>query len=156
MQINELFIWLIQFSPIIGGAVILCLATHRKNLAPFIGSISVFISWIFSCWLLVSSIAEEGSLFISTQHEWFSAFNLNINIGVMSDGLTAMMCFVVTSVALLVEIFSKGYMEHEDGIARYYVFLSIFIFSMLGAVLAVNLLQVFIFRDLMGLCSFLF
>ena len=155
MQINELFIWLIQFSPIIGGVVILCLATHRKNLSPFIGSISVFISWIFSCWLLISSIAEEGSLFISTQHEWFSAFNLNINIGVMSDGLTAMMCVVVTSVALLVEIFSKGYMEHEDGIARYYVFLSIFIFSMLGAVLAVNLLQVFIFWELMGLCSFL-
>ena len=101
MQINELFIWLIQFSPIIGGVVILCLATHRKNLAPFIGSISVFISWIFSCWLLVSSIAEEGSLFISTQHEWFSAFNLNINIGVMSDGLTAMMFPVIKFIVLL-------------------------------------------------------
>ena len=155
MQINELFIWLIQFSPIIGCIAILCLMHNRKHLAPFIGSFSVFVAWIFSCWLLISSFSEKGSLFINNQYEWLSAFDMTISLGVMSDGLTAMMCFVVTSVALLVEIFSKGYMEHDKGIARYYIFLSIFIFSMLGAVLAVNLLQIFIFWELMGLCSFL-
>ena len=155
MQINEFCILLIQFTPIIGGLIILCLMNRSKNLAPFISSLSIFISWVFSCWLLLSSVIEKGSLFINSQYEWINAFDMNISVGIMSDGLTAMMCFVVTSVALLVAIFSKGYMEHDSGIARYYVFLSIFIFSMLGAVLAVNLLQIFIFWELMGLCSFL-
>jgi NADH-quinone oxidoreductase subunit L len=154
-EINELLIWMIQFSPFISCILIMCFFYKNNLISSSIAIIGGFLSWILSLLLLVASISKTGESFILSNHLWFSVFNLDLNFGVMSDGLTAIMIFVVTSVALLVQIFSKGYLNDDPSISRYYVFLSLFIFSMLGAVLASNLLQIFIFWELMGLCSFL-
>ena len=86
---------------------------------------------------------------------WFKAGSLDLRIGFAVDSLTAVMLIVVTSVSLLVQIYSLGYMRDDPGIARYYAYMSLFTASMLGLVLADNLFQVFIFWELVGLCSFL-
>ena len=76
-------------------------------------------------------------------------------MGVLVDPMTAMMLIVVTTVALLVQIYSVGYMEHDPGAGRFFAFLSLFASSMLGLVISVNFLQMYAFWELVGVCSYL-
>ena len=80
---------------------------------------------------------------------------LTINLGILIDPISVMMLIVVTTVSFMVHIYSLGYMEGERGFARFYSFLSLFSFSMLGLVLATNLFQMYIFWELVGVSSFL-
>ncbi len=80
---------------------------------------------------------------------------LTINLGVLIDPISVMMLVVITTVSFMVHIYSLGYMEGEKGFARFYAFLSLFSFSMLGLVLATNLFQMYIFWELVGVSSFL-
>jgi len=87
---------------------------------------------------------------------WMSVPGFTFNMGIYIDSLTALMLIVVSFVATLVVIYSVGYM-HEDGDKRrrYYAIISLFIGVMLGLVLASNYLEMFIFWELVGLCSYL-
>ncbi|HWS01745.1 MAG TPA: NADH-quinone oxidoreductase subunit L [Prolixibacteraceae bacterium] len=80
---------------------------------------------------------------------------LTINLGILIDPISVMMLVVITTVSFMVHIYSLGYMEGERGFARFYAFLSLFSFSMLGLVLATNLFQMYIFWELVGVSSFL-
>lgn len=80
---------------------------------------------------------------------------LIIHIGILLDPLSVMMLVVITTVSLMVHIYSMGYMKGEVGFARYYAFLSLFTFSMLGLVLATNIFQMYIFWELVGVSSYL-
>ena len=80
---------------------------------------------------------------------------LTINLGILIDPISVMMLVVITTVSFMVHIYSLGYMEGERGFARFYSFLSLFSFSMLGLVLATNLFQMYIFWELVGVSSFL-
>ncbi len=80
---------------------------------------------------------------------------LTINLGILIDPISVMMLIVVSTVSFMVHIYSLGYMEGERGFARFYSFLSLFSFSMLGLVLATNLFQMYIFWELVGVSSFL-
>ncbi len=80
---------------------------------------------------------------------------LHINMGVLLDPISVMMIVVISTVSLMVHIYSLGYMKGEVGFERYYAFLSLFSFSMLGLVLATNIFQMYIFWELVGVSSFL-
>ncbi len=80
---------------------------------------------------------------------------LTINLGALIDPISVMMLVVITTVSLMVHIYSLGYMKGERGFARFYAFLSLFSFSMLGLVLATNIFQMYIFWELVGVSSFL-
>lgn len=82
-------------------------------------------------------------------------FDLAIDMGILLDPISVMMIMVVTFVSLMVHVFSLGYMKGEERFPTYFAFLSLFTFSMLGLVLAANLLQTFIFWELVGVSSFL-
>ncbi len=81
--------------------------------------------------------------------------SLVIHIGILLDPLSVMMLVVITTVSLMVHIYSLGYMKGEKGFARYYAFLSLFTFSMLGLVVATNIFQMYIFWELVGVSSYL-
>lgn len=81
--------------------------------------------------------------------------NLTINLGILLDPISVMMLIVVSTVSLMVHIYSLGYMKGEKGFTRFYAFLSLFTFSMLGLVLATNIFQMYIFWELVGVSSFL-
>ena len=81
--------------------------------------------------------------------------HLVIKIGVLLDPISAMMLIVISTVSLMVHIYSLGYMDGECGFQRYYAFLSLFTFSMLGLVLATNIFQMYIFWELVGVSSYL-
>ncbi len=86
---------------------------------------------------------------------WVMIGNLVLEMGILVDPITAMMLFVVTTVALLVAIYSVGYMKDDPGRGRFFSFLSLFVASMLGLVLASNFLQLYVFWEGVGLCSYL-
>ncbi|MDR1755632.1 MAG: NADH-quinone oxidoreductase subunit L [Culturomica sp.] len=81
--------------------------------------------------------------------------NLHIDLGVLLDPISVMMLVVITTVSLMVHIYSLGYMKGEKGFQRYYAFLSLFTFSMLGLVVATNIFQMYIFWELVGVSSYL-
>ena len=94
--------------------------------------------------------------FIPMQMEWirFTEF-LHIDLGILLDPISVMMLVVITTVSLMVHIYSLSYMHGEKGFQRYYAFLSLFTFSMLGLVVATNIFQMYIFWELVGVSSFL-
>jgi NADH-quinone oxidoreductase subunit L len=81
--------------------------------------------------------------------------DLHIDMGILLDPISVMMLVVVTTVSLMAHIYSLGYMKGEKGFERFYAFLSLFSFSMLGVVLASNIFQMYIFWELVGVSSFL-
>jgi NAD(P)H-quinone oxidoreductase subunit 5 len=87
--------------------------------------------------------------------EWASAGNFHLSMGYTIDHLTSLMLVIVTTVALLVMIYTHGYMSHDKGYVRFYAYLSLFSSSMLGLVISPNLVQVYIFWELVGMCSYL-
>ncbi|MBF2056496.1 MAG: NAD(P)H-quinone oxidoreductase subunit 5 [Cyanobacterium sp. T60_A2020_053] len=87
--------------------------------------------------------------------EWAKAGDFSLSMGYTIDHLSSLMLVIVTTVALLVMIYTDGYMAHDDGYVRFYAYLSIFSASMLGLVVSPNLVQVYIFWELVGMCSYL-
>ncbi len=80
---------------------------------------------------------------------------LHIDMGIMLDPISVMMLVVISTVSFMVHIYSLGYMKGEKGFERYYAFLSLFTFSMLGLVVATNIFQMYIFWELVGVSSYL-
>ncbi len=81
--------------------------------------------------------------------------SLHIDMGIMLDPISVMMLIVISTVSLMVHTYSFGYMKGEKGFQRYYAFLSLFTFSMLGLVVATNIFQMYVFWELVGVSSYL-
>ena len=88
---------------------------------------------------------------------WLPFYNegLHFDLGIMLDPISVMMLIVISTVSLMVHIYSFGYMHGEKGFQRYYSFLSLFTMSMLGLVVATNIFQMYMFWELVGVCSYL-
>jgi len=118
---------------------------------------------VLSFWVLSAVMAAPHHELPVPDISWLAVGDLNIHLGLMVDSLTAVMLVVVTIVSLMVQIYSLGYMQHEvpdnkpgdRGYHRYYAWMSLFTASMLGLVLSDNLLLVFVFWEMVGLCSYL-
>ncbi|NCP21548.1 MAG: NADH-quinone oxidoreductase subunit L [Flavobacteriales bacterium CG_4_9_14_0_2_um_filter_35_242] len=104
----------------------------------------------------VGKVNEVYQTIIGTKTTWihFSEV-LHIDMGVLLDPISIMMLVVVSSISLMVHIYSLGYMKGEIGFNRYYAFLSLFTFSMYSLVVATNIFQMYIFWELVGVSSFL-
>ena len=86
---------------------------------------------------------------------WFSMPGLSVDMGVLVDPIAVTLMFVVTLITLLVLIYSTGYMAGDPGYCRFFAFISLFAASMLGLAIATNFMQMFVFWELVGLCSYL-
>ena len=80
---------------------------------------------------------------------------LHIDLGILLDPISVMMLVVISTVSLMVHIYSLGYMKGERGVQRYYAFLSLFTMSMMGLVVATNIFQMYLFWELVGVSSYL-
>lgn len=100
--------------------------------------------------------AETFEKIIAVNSRWLNLTDkLHIDVGIMLDPISVMMLIVVTTVSFMVHIYSIGYMDGEKGFSRFFAFLSLFSFSMLGLVLATNLFQMYICWELVGVSSYL-
>ncbi len=115
--------------------------------------ISTFLSYRTAFQYFSSDSREQLIAFKTT---WLR-FNdtLHIDLGILLDPISVMMLVVITTVSLMVFVYSQGYMKDEPGYDRYFAFLSLFSFSMLGLVVATNLFQMYMFWELVGVSSYL-
>ncbi len=112
-----------------------------------------------TAWMYFSAGRDASGVFpqvIAWNSEWLPfGGNLHIDLGFMLDPISVMMLVVISTVSLMVHIYSFGYMKGERGFQRYYAFLSLFTMSMLGLVVATNIFQMYIFWELVGVSSYL-
>ena len=154
------YAWLIPVLPLLGatlvgiGLISLNKATNnlRQIVAVFIVSITG-VAMVMSFAILWSQI--QGHPVYNRTIEWASAGDFRLTMGYTIDHISSLMLVIVTTVAFLVMIYTDGYMAHDDGYVRFYAYLSIFSSSMLGLVISPNLVQVYIFWELVGMCSYL-
>jgi len=122
--------------------------------AHWIATPAVFVSWVLAL-VTLYQVHQDDKIFSQRLFTWIPAGDFNVAVTLHVDQLTAIMLVVVTTVGLLVHIYSVGYMHGEDGFYRFFSYLPLFVFSMLMLVLADNLLLLFVFWEAVGLCSYL-
>ena len=144
--------------------LLLGLAGHKlkPKLSGLLGTgglaVITVLSYITAYSYFFSSERIDGALQkISAFNMTWLQFNdkLHIDIGILLDPISVMMLVVISTVSLMVHIYSLGYMKGEKGFERFFAFLSLFSFSMLGLVLATNIFQMYIFWELVGVSSYL-
>src|SRR5665648_253291 len=150
--------WLIPALPFLSFLLIAFVTKRSKGLSSTISILAILTSLGLAI-AIALSIIRAGEEIVEhpaiVNVNWLNIFGLNIDFGTIIDPLSGMMLFVVTLVASMVQIYSLGYMHGDKGWSRYYAYQSLFAGSMLGMVLATNLLQLYIFWELVGLCSYL-
>ena len=122
------------------------------------------VAAVVASWLIASAVAASALARISpfgqdgtglTLWTWIPAMGFTANVGFFVDALAACLLIVVTTIGMLVHVYSIGYMAHDPGRWRFFAYLNLFMFSMLLLVLADNFLLVFAGWELVGLCSYL-
>ena len=150
--------WLIPALPFLSFLLIVFVTKRAKGLSSAISILAILTSLTLAVSIAYKVIAAGAEIVehpVAVTVNWLSIAGLQIDFGTIIDPLSAMMLFVVTLVAAMVQIYSLGYMHGDEGWSRYYAYQSLFAAAMLGMVLATNLLQLFIFWELVGLCSYL-
>lgn len=113
----------------------------------------VALSYFFSPEYIVDEVRQAQVVYDAT---WLTfGENLKVTLGIYIDPISAMMLIVISTISFMVHLYSLGYMHGEKGFQRYYAFLSLFTFSMLGLVVATNIFQMFIFFEMVGVSSYL-
>jgi NADH-quinone oxidoreductase subunit L len=146
------YAWIIPVFPLLAFVLLLFFGRMLKERAAYVGIIAIAASFGMSVIVLFERIGGEGYKYVI---RWLSFGEHSITMGYEVTALNAMMLIVVTTVSLLVHLFSMQYMHGDDRFSVFYSYLGLFSFSMLGLILSPNILQLFIFWELVGLCSFL-
>lgn len=149
--------WLLPVLPLLGFIVISFITKRSKGLSALVAIGTMFVCLILSVGITVEVLKLGITMEAPKEYalQWLSLPGLTIEAGILIDPLTSVMLVVVCFIALLVDIYSLGYMKDDPGYSRYYSFLSLFAASMLGLVVANNYFQIFVFWELVGLSSYL-
>jgi len=150
--------WIIPVMPLLAFLTILFCRSFKlyenKKISMLLTVGSTAIGLIFSSFILTWAAGHENALY-QQNFTWIQVDAIKLPIGWLVDNLTAAMLMVVTSVSILIQIYSHEYMNHDDGYHKFFAYLALFNFSMLGLVLSSNLFQIYIFWELVGLSSYL-
>lgn len=149
------YAWLVPLLPLVGYIFLLLLG--RKAPEGLVAGVSVLLTFVaFLISLSVFRSAGAGPQNIVTYaYPWLTIGSHTVDFGFQVTHLNALMLVVVTLVSTLVLLFSKGYMHGDDRFPVFYQYLNLFVFSMLALVISPNLLQMYIFWEMVGLCSYL-
>jgi NADH-quinone oxidoreductase subunit L len=140
-------------SPFMAFAIIMLLTRKRHQLSAMISIAAISVSFISAVILLWGRWQAPSE--ICGMLNWAVSGSFAIPIGVLLDPTSLLMLLIVTVICLLVQIYSIGYMAKDPGFGRYYGYMSLFAGSMISLTIAPNLLQLYIFWELVGLASYL-
>ncbi|MBI2265703.1 MAG: NADH-quinone oxidoreductase subunit L [Armatimonadetes bacterium] len=144
--------WLVPLLPFLSFLVIVFGTYRQARLSGYVSVAGIALSAVCSLALLGKGLL--GGVASPAPLTWIQMGGFELQIGILLDPLSLMMISVVSVVASLIQIYSLGYM-HDHEYSRFYSYMSLFAFSMLGLVVSANFAQIFIFWELVGLCSFL-
>nr|QBE88373.1 NADH-plastoquinone oxidoreductase subunit 5 [Agdestis clematidea] len=154
------YAWIIPFIPLLVplliGVGLLFFPTATKNLRRIWAFSSISLLSIVMLFSMKLSIQQINTNLIH-QYVWSWTINndFSLEFGYLIDPLTSIMSMLITTVAILVLIYSDNYMSHDQGYLRFFAYMSFFNTSMLGLVTSSNLIQIYIFWELVGMCSYL-
>lgn len=146
-------VYFIPLLPLFSFVIISLITLRFKRLSSFVSILAIFSSLCISGKIAYNFFYNPEALNLVIP--WFKTGETMISLGAIIDPLSIIMLLVVSLVSLLIQIYSRGYMEADPGFSRYYAFLSLFSFSMLLLVLSNNFVQMFISWELVGVCSYL-
>ena len=153
----EILPWLILFLPLFSAAVITLFTLKHRNVSALLSVGAIVAGFVMTLVFIGANGFHINAETPGVGHagNWLSIGNLQIDFGLKLDALSLMMMLVVTGVGGAIHIYSVGYMREDSGFSRFFAFMSLFTFSMLGIVLANNFIEMFIFWELVGVSSYL-
>ena len=156
-MVTEAAVWAIFLLPLGSFVLIALIIRPLLNRWPILAAIST-IGCLAAATVLaiitLSSVIVHHEVVYETW-DWLSFGGATIQMGLLVDPLTAVMLVVVSSISLLIQIYSVGYMQGDPGFARYFAYMSLFTASMLGLTLSSNIVQLYAFWELVGVSSYL-
>jgi NADH-quinone oxidoreductase subunit L len=155
---QQLIITAIPTLPALVFLVLVLAGRLLKENAQYVAILGVTVSLVFSVFalLFVAGIVPGGGVPIEFSVNWIDlGQGGSFPVGVYIDGLAAVMLVVVSFVSLMIQLYSGAFMEGDKRFAWFYAVLNLFTASMLGLVLAPNFIQLYVFWELVGLCSYL-
>ena len=149
-------IWLVPLLPLVGFLLIsLGKSYFSKSLAGIIASAMVFGSFVISLGVFFDVLNGDGKPTTVTLFEWIATADFHVNIAFLVDSLTSIMLLIITGVGFLIHLYSMGYMHDDEGYAKFFSYLNLFVFFMLLLVLGDNYLVMFAGWEGVGLASYL-
>ena len=152
--------WLVPilpcFASLVAGGGLLVLRKATRSLRGWHASYlmgSLATSMVLALFLVRGQLG--GSEPYRWAMDWIVAGHLHLQVGYLVDSLSGIMLGLITTVGLIVMAYSHKYMAYDQGYVRFFAYLSLFTASMLGLVLSPNLVQVYVFWELVGMCSYL-
>jgi len=146
---NSIFPWVVLLAPLVSAVVITLFTLRWKAVSSFISVAAVLVSFVCGCVVFV----QPG--ISAPEFTWIEIGGaLNVPLGLTLDQLSRTMVVLVSGVGAIIHIYSLGYMRNDEGKSRYFAALSLFMFAMLGIVLANNFVMLFIFWELVGFTSY--
>ena len=156
-MVTELAIWLIFLLPLgsfaFAALVVRPFLNRFSLLSALVTIAALGVALGFSIWALRSVILGHNLDFEPI--EWLRVGGATIDFGLLIDPLTSIMLVLVTGVSLLVQVYSLGYMKGDASFSRYYAYMSLFTAAMLGLVMSSNIIQLYMFWELVGVSSYL-
>jgi NADH-quinone oxidoreductase subunit L len=150
LQFSDVSSWLVWILPLVSSVFVPLIARFsakaRNLFVVLIGAVTAFLAFT-----LIPAVSSGAEGFVNLTAPWIPG---GITAGVFIDPLSVLFSCLVAFFGLIITIYSLGYMKHEENLTRYYFFLLLFIGSMIGLVVSDNFLQMFIFWEMVGLCSY--
>lgn len=144
--------WLIPLFPLLSFLILLLFGKRLKEASAYVGILTTLTAFVFSIVVLFERFSEPTYI---TKFNWLTIGDLHLTAGFEVNQLNALMLVIVSLVSFLVHTYSKGYMHGDERFPVFYAYLGLFTFAMLGLVISPNLLQTYIFWELVGVGSFL-
>ncbi|MCL6517156.1 NADH-quinone oxidoreductase subunit L [Alicyclobacillus sp.] len=149
------YAWLVPLLPLVAYVFLLVLGRRApEGIVAGVSVVLTFIAFLVSA-LVFRSVGQNPDLTGPYVFHWLTVGSKSLTVGFEVTHLNALMLVVVSLVSTLVLLFSKGYMHGDDRFPVFYQYLNLFVFSMLALVISPNLLQLYIFWEMVGLCSYL-
>src|SRR5690606_35773702 len=146
--------WIVPLAPLLAFLVLLAIGRQVNRHSAHIGVAATLVSFIFAVLVFVERLGA-GTAYAWQDWDWLTIGGTAVGFGYEVNNLNALMLVVVSGVSLLVNLYSAGYMKGDPRYHVFFGYVALFTFSMLGLVLSSNLLELYVFWELVGVCSFL-
>jgi NADH-quinone oxidoreductase subunit L len=149
------YAWLIPLFPLLAFLIVTSIGRQAKELSVYVSIIASLASFVLAALVFYERLGAHMDNYTWHDFQWIKIGDFVLNMGFEVTNLNALMLVIVTLVSLLVNIYSKGYMKDDERISVFFGYVALFTFSMLGLVISENIIELYIFWELVGVCSFL-
>ncbi|MCL6456607.1 MAG: NADH-quinone oxidoreductase subunit L [Gorillibacterium sp.] len=149
------YAWVVPLFPLVAFLMLTSIGRQAKRLGVYISLTASTASFLLAVVIFISRVGKDATDYTWDRFKWLDFGEFTLRMGFEMNNLNALMLLIVSTITLLVLIYSCGYMRDDERTNVYHGYISLFSFSMLELVLSINLIQLYIFWELVGACSFL-